>query len=447
MPALSCPHQDATVTRQVCSHLLVTRDMEYVKYFTGNDKQYHLICGWCVNNLPEALRSLNTICEACFTEIEKEGYWDGLKGQAEILHKSSPLRFSHREVRLASLQPANLLAIQPLHSLPDCTWIGLTENGRLVRIDFDDTSLSTITSHAAPGIDLKQPVSMQVAPDGNLAVITNTHGLAGVVVDLKTGQPTMSLKREGYHNEVSPFPATFFTRNGKTMLIHSTAWNRLDISDAFTGKLLTAREPTSYKSGKERPEHYLDYFHGRLTISPDQQRVADDGWVWHPVGVIASWNIVDWLEENPWESEDGKSKKQLVWRDYFWEGPLCWIDDHRLAIWGYGRDDDWLMPAACIYDVITGEQLSWFAGVEVSQNPGVPWPNRMAKYNRGDFIFDRYLFACSDKLGVSIWDIEDGSCLHQDSSFFPIGYHRDAQEFLSFLPDGGFRISQLNHLE
>jgi len=159
-----------------------------------------------------------------------------------------------------------------------------------------------------------------------------------------TGQKLMQLERDDYHEDVSSFPLALCEIGNRLLLIHGTEWNRLDISDARTGVMLTQRNPTSLKQGEVKPPHYLDYFHSQLSVSPGQQFIADNGWVWQPFGVVETWNLRHWLEANVWESEDGDSKKTLCLRDY-WDGPLCWIDDNRLVVWGYGLESQWQIPA------------------------------------------------------------------------------------------------------
>src|SRR5207245_1059047 len=112
---------------------------------------------------------------------------------------------------------------------------------------------------------------------------------------LVTGQVSMRLRRDKHHEDVSSFPLAFCESNNRLVVIHAAEWNRLDASDARTGVLLTQRQPTSYKNGEPQPPHYLDYFHSQLTVSLGQQFVVDNGWVWHPVGVITAWSLPRWL--------------------------------------------------------------------------------------------------------------------------------------------------------
>src|SRR5258708_20088087 len=114
------------------------------------------------------------------------------------------------------------------------------------------------------------------------------------------------------------------------MGIHGSGWNRLDGSDSATGELVSDRNPTSYRRGEDRPAHYLDYFHGRLVLSPDGRRIVDDGWVWHPFGIPDVWDIQAWLDNNVWESEDGPSKLSLASRAYYWNHPLFCLGSTHL---------------------------------------------------------------------------------------------------------------------
>jgi hypothetical protein len=206
------------------------------------------------------------------------------------------------------------------------------------------------------------PLVLRISRSGEFAALANTYGQQGAVLDLRAGRVTMNLRRDEYHEDVSVFPLALAESDGRLLVIHGTAWNRLDVSDARTGVSLTQRHSPIWKTGEPRPLHDLDYFHSDLSVSPGQQFVADNGWKWHPVGVIASWSLQRWVEQNAWESEDGSSRKDLCWRSYYWDGLLCWIDDRRLCVWGYGNDADWLIPAALIFDVHTGKLEKWFAG-------------------------------------------------------------------------------------
>lgn len=258
--------------------------------------------------------------------------------------------------------------------------------------------------------------------------MANTHGQHGVVVNLNTGSVTMRLSRDNYHIIHSIFPIAFCEIKGRLLLIHGTAWNRLDISDPYSGRLITDRSLTPYRKGDPRPEHYLDYFHSELVVSPNQEWIADNGWIWSPAGGVMSWNLRRWVEENVWESEDGPSKRPLCARWYYWDGSLCWMGDQTLAVCGYGPHLESLIPAAWLFDAESGDELRWFAGPT------------------GSLVFDTYLFSLSKEHGTSVWDAATGERLLLDPAFSPTRYHRGTQQFLTLLPADTFQLSRLQEL-
>ncbi len=159
-------------------------------------------------------------------------------------------------------------------------------------------------------------------------------------------------------------------------------------------------------------------------MSPDQRRIVDAGWCWHPVGIVTSWSLERWLDENPWESEDGPSRRELCSRAYFWDGPMCWLDDNRVALWGYGQDDEWLVDGAQIYDTRTGARERWFAGTP-----------------RGELIFDELLHVLGDGR-LTVWDVARGARLF-DAPTPVVRYHPTAKCFAALPVGGAITIGRL----
>jgi len=111
---------------------------------------------------------------------------------------------------------------------------------------------------------------LHVSRDGEFAAVVNDYGRHGQLVDLRSGNVTVELDGGDYDQDTVPFSFAFTNVGGRLVAIHRTAWNRLDISEPATGKLLTERGPTSYQHGEPRPEHYLDYFHRRTVSEPER---------------------------------------------------------------------------------------------------------------------------------------------------------------------------------
>ncbi len=368
--------------------------------FTGRGTDSELVCEACIASAGE----LVDVCAACQARAA-DGGWSGIVGEPEIAEAASPLAIEQRRIAVAL---PDALALEPVLGGDRASFVTLCSDGGLYRWGVDDGAICHV-AQAPATLDLAAPVTLRVSRDGRYAAVANRRGLHGAVLDLADGRLTQSFVRDGYHEEHCDFSLAFVERAGRTLVIHPPAWNRLDVSDAATGELLTPRGPTSYQDNVA-PPHYLDYFHCGLTVSPDQQYIVDNGWVWHPVGVVATWSLERWLGENVWESEDGPSRRALCWRDYAWDLALCWLDDARLAVYGYGQDDEWLLPAASIYDVRSGQLERWFPGP------------------RGAFVFDRVLYATDAE--TTVWDVARGARLHVHPGELGV-YHPTAKLFVT----------------
>jgi hypothetical protein len=420
---------------RVCEHLKADSiNTDYWQLFTGEDLHYDLACAKCCQAEPHWI----AVPEEEFREIEKDCYWDGIAGQPEIKRQPSGQHFVHEVLSLEGLDASAIKAAAPLAQ----NWLALTASAELLELDAH-TKTHRLLATLTDALDLSLHLSLCISKDESLVAIYETRGLKGVVVENPTGKVLFTFLRGEYHHEVSPFGVAFCEHAGRTLLIHTTDWNRLDITDPRTGELLTQREPTSYKKGEPRPEHYLDYFHGSLYSSPDGTWIADDGWIWAPYGVVQAWSLTRWLTENLWESEDGPTRHSPCGRAYFWGGPICWINNTTLAVWGYGNDDDWLLPAVRLFDVESGTERRWFPGPQTSKK-GCEFWKPTTPFHNGWMVYDDVLFACSIEHGVSVWDIENGAWLCEDASFYPMAYQRSTKKFLTLLSDGTFQLSQLS---
>lgn len=271
-------------------------------------------------------------------------YWEGLVGKPEVKHRTSGLRFATRNLEVQGAA-TSFVDVRPVESRPSC-WRALSATGQLISFSSTDGTILTSTPLNDLGFDITAETGFCLSPDDQFAVVSQASGPNAALAALHTSSTVRKFSRGDYHPENSHFPTAFFLHDGKMHLIAASDWNRLDLYDPATGNLLSERGPTHYIS-KERPPRCLDYFHGGLSVSPDHQHVVDNGWVWHPVGALRAWNLPAWLR-NPWESEDGPTSWNLAWRDYFGDGPVCWINAATLAFWGWGKDDDWLVPAAVL---------------------------------------------------------------------------------------------------
>jgi hypothetical protein len=194
----------------------------------------------------------------------------------------------------------------------------------------------------------------------------------------------------------------------------------LDVSDPATGELLTDRLLPHPEAGKPRPEHNLDYFHGTLLPSPGGTWIADNGWAWHPVGIVRTWSLTRWLNENVWESENGPTARNLCCQDN-WDQPMCWIDDRTLAAWGEDQslendrpENDRLVFG--FFDVESGKR---------NRTLDVPVGRTFADGGR--------LFVSKFPLtGVKVWNTASGDVLLEDSRVPAFKYHLGSKQFWGF---------------
>lgn len=241
--------------------------------------------------------------------------------------------------------------------------------------------------------------TLHASSDGRYAAIVVDAGRYGVVVEVPSGAVKINLDGGNYHENTVPFSACFLCFEGRNVLVHRTQWNRLDVIDPASGVSLTERHIAPYTEDGRPPEHYLDYFHGRLRPSPDGSRIFDDGWVWHPVSIPRAWSVTDWLSSNPWESEDGASVVDLTERED-WTTPACWLSERHVALWGLAdwNEDEFAETEGCsgvrIFDVTQTKQIS-----------NGRWPMELDAGRVLDLFSDGARIYVAADTGTTAWDL------------------------------------------
>ena len=309
----------------------------------------------------------------------------------------------------------------------------LAEDGNLFRLDAHSGESELVGRAEIPSETLEYPFDrhalrphLHTSPNGQFVAIVNDYGRYGRVIDLRSGNVTLVLDGGDYYSETVPFSFAFACWDGQVVAIHRTAWNRLDVSAASDGRLLTARGPTGYREGEARPPHYLDYFHGALYLSPGGTHILDDGWVWHPVGVPAIWSLDRWLTEDVWESEDGASRRDVCARAYYWDHGAAWLNEATLAIGGIGDSDGEMTDGARVFDITSigsagpGWRSGWLWAREVTTFAGPA----------GRFFCDgRWLYAAVES-GLFRWDPTTGNQAGHIENFRPTHFHLGSGELV-----------------
>ena len=432
----SAPHGAA-----MCEHLQRCQRPRLccVKWYCGEGLEVELLCVPCADARQRGVVvEVARVCETCFLNIVEDlAELIGARGQAGAITREAP--FDPTLLRTPLPQElGRIVDLAPLESAEDPLWILLTEDGALVRFDADSLEherLAACTVAEEPehepwvGHALRR--HLHLSADGHFAAVVNDFGHHGQVIDLRTGEVTLTLHGGEDDAETVPFSLAFATApDGRAVLVHRTDWNRLDISDPETGELLTERQLAEPADETARPERELDYFHGALAVSPGSVHLVDDGWVWHPVGMPTAWSLERWLGGNVWESEDGPSRRELCLRAYYWNGPMIWIDDTRVAIGGLGEDDDEMVAGARIFDVTAAvAPVIWDAPADNASEPlafGGP---------AGRFFSDGGWLFSADASGLSRWDVATGERTGELPGFEPSHHHRGSGELVQ-LVDG-----------
>jgi hypothetical protein len=385
-----CGHETAESFR-ICRHLLHDPAIAHVVRFTGVGKDCACLCDACV----VAPGELVDVCGACRDALGEAGTYEGTP---QILSEPSAITAAHRPCGFS--WPA-FVDLQPLLGSDRARFLGVTADTTLHEVDLDTGTCGVI---ANAGLELARPM-LRVSRDGTLVAVVDAQGVRGAIVDLAKRCTILPLVREDYHAEHCTFPIAFVERD-RTLVVWGPEWNRVDIVDPRTGESVTARAPIEHGS-----DHYLDYFHSGLEVSPGGSWIVSNGWIWHPYGSVVAWSVDAWLA-NPYESEDGPTRRSVAGAGYLWDRPLCWLDDKTLALWGLGDDDENMLAAVRIVDVASGAERTWFPGPS------------------GDLVFDREL--CSwDGDGLAVWNIARGTRLYTDATMTDVSYHPSAKVFVS----------------
>ena len=307
-------------------------------------------------------------------------------------------------------------------------WLVLSGNGALRRWIPDRADVETITvlplPKPEPDAGDRLCHRLHVSRCGRFAAVVEDYGNRGAVLDLsRGGAVTMELSGGDYHEDVVPFSLLFAEHEGAAVMVHRTAWNRLDVSDPATGRLLTPRESPDPEHG-DAP-HYLDYFHGALYPSPDGTRIYDDGWVWQPLGVPAVWSLTAWMRDDPFESEDGASRTDYAFLEEWGRG-VAWIRADRIAVFDSG--DGGQPPCVRVLDPTQLSSSPYVTSQVMKTVTTFPGPD-------GRYFTDRHgdaaaLLLASAETGLEAWDIDAGSKTFELPGFRPDRQHQHTLELI-----------------
>lgn len=425
---MTCGHVAHRGPSLLCRHLLDTETVEngvdHLRLLRGHGLDLDLCCEACdPRTSPDGRVALQEACEGCVTRALDSGECVGWRGEPSVVERPEPVRVTTRTSPLPAV--GAVVDWTPVRAGASSSWLLLTADGRVARWDADTGAATALATHSVPdepdhrpwpGAELRR--RLHASDDARSAAVVNDHGRLGQVLDLVAGRVAMELDGGVYHQETVPFSLAFARHAGRTVVVHRTAWNRLDISDPASGELLTCRELDPYVPDEGPPPHYSVYFHGALHVSPDGRWVADDGWVWGPAGIPSVWSLQAWLDGNVWESEDGPTRRRLGQRWYYWNRPMCWVGDTLLAMSGLGDDDEAMLPGVRVVDVVTGDEVQAFAAPS-----GALFAHRDRLYS-------------VDGDATHVWDPLTGERTAVLAGVAPARLHPGTGELAALTPDG-----------
>jgi hypothetical protein len=227
--------------------------------------------------------------------------------------------------------------------------------------------------------------------DGRFAVIYERLGTKGLV--LKDGEILREIDRSFYQADAYEYPvALFHEPGGRLLLAHCPRdYRRIELEDAETGQSLTA-------SDERQPS---DFFHSRLAASPRGKRLLSAGWVWHPVDVVASFDVARAIAD-PHHLDRGDKMPQLGAE----VASACWLDDDCIVV---GSSAEPIGP----------EGLG-----EPDDEARMAGPARLPP--QAAFLSERLPPLTG---GLAVYDLARGQCLHrlqlseEPGTIVPIGRH------------------------
>ena len=159
------------------------------------------------------------------------------------------------------------------------------------------------------------------SPDGRFAVIYERLGTKGLLLD--DGRIVRELHRSFSFAETYEYPVALFNDPaGSILLAHCPGdCYRIELEEVESGRHLTA-------STDRKP---LDVFHSRLAASPHGKRLLSAGWIWHPLSLVACFDIAQALTD-PHHLDSGDELPRSFNPYLTEESSACWLDDDCIAV-------------------------------------------------------------------------------------------------------------------
>lgn len=406
-----CGHPGPPALRACPEFARGARD-EGVARFTGRGAEREYLCSVCEAN---RLTATVEVCPACAwtlthrTSVQVEG------APGMIERADSGLEYREERLSLDEPPPAPIIEVRVAREAGGA-WIALCEDGQVGRLDLVARAfrpLARVPAWTALGDGFR----FEISADARFAAVRPGEGRPGVVLDLARGVETLVLERAPDPSFGFPFAMAFVKRAERTLLVHATAWGRLDASDAQTGELLTAR-----------PDPPPSLLYTPLLVSPDGSWLASDAWTTGSSGgLTVVFSLARWLDGNMSEPDGGSGLREIAW-----EGaggrPMVWVDAETLGVWGTpGEEGDVFAPVLRRMRADRDDELAPIA---------CPLNDTLAAE-------DGRLYAFGRIDGLSVIDLGTGDRLLHRPDVRPTAY-RGGGELLTMHPDGCFSTGRIS---
>lgn len=377
--------------KKYCIHLQTDKS-DIVRYFINEGIKYYFLCLECAEKIPdlsEKLMEMNIEEKPDFYE-DLEFSTSYIKGNPEILiNIRENIKVIEKEIKFDFIKSNKIIKYVAIKDSTENELLAFMEDLSFFILNLNEIKSNKLfTIKNLVKIDLNEKIMIDISSDRKFIYIVNIKGQFGFVYSFE-GDKIMEVDRGDYRFENSIFPIKFIIYNNQTHLIHGSNWNKIDIFNLVTKKCLTERE-TSYEN------HYLDYFYGRLKISPNNKWLASNGWYWSPVGAISIEDIKKWIN-NPYVPED--DHYSIDQRDD-WDIDFLWVSENIIASSGYNHHGENTIPGIMLFDAKSKEEVGWFPGPEEK------------------IFYGEYLFSFGEEFGISIWNIETGELIYKNNKIY-----------------------------
>jgi hypothetical protein len=168
---------------------------------------------------------------------------------------------------------------------------------------------------------------------GAYSAVYQERGTNGVLLERE--RAVRELNRSDHHAPDYDYPlALGKLGDGREVVVHCPEeYNVLQIDDAASGERLTA--------GRREAE---DFFHSRLSLSPDGRYLLSIGWFWQPFGTAMVYDVALALTDADTLDGGGLLPMKAVMGGEVTAG--CWLDADRLVLatgaeaWYDDEDDE-----------------------------------------------------------------------------------------------------------